>query len=83
MVTLVSRKDYKFGKGKEVEPGTYELSEGTHGEKSVLHHFFDKNEVDQLFGNLGIIEIEQIMQKVPGGDNYHWYIVLQKTKTRS
>lgn len=78
MVTLVSVKDYKFGKGKEVEENTFELFEGTHGEKGILHHFFDEHESEYLLKDFQIIQKEHITEEVEGGKNCHWYIVFQK-----
>lgn len=78
MVTLASVKDYKFGKGREVEKNTFELYEGTHGEKGILHHFFDEHESEYLLREFQIIHREHMMEEVEGGKNCHWYIVFQK-----
>lgn len=83
MATLVSKSDYKFGKGREVEKDTFELFEGEHGEKGILHHFFGEYEIDLLLRNFQIIEKNHITQEVVGGVNCHWYVVFRKPPTKN
>lgn len=78
MVTVVSTKDYKYGKGRKLEENTYELFEGTHKEAGIPHHFFDEKEVKSLFKDFRITKIEHIEGKVEGGKNCHWYVTFIK-----
>jgi SAM-dependent methyltransferase len=54
-VHLISVRDFKYGIGPEPEPGSFvDLREG---EPEAIHHFFDFDEVTQLFGDLSVLDV--------------------------
>ena len=60
LLTLKSTKADSFGKGDEIEPGTYVRDDGH--ESGVPHHFFGESEVRELFrGWTLLVVVEQIM----------------------
>ena len=82
LVTVVSDMDYKFGKGGRLEEKTYELGEGVHGEKGIIHHFFNELETKALFNKFKILTTRLLQKDVEGGRNYHWQVTFSKSKSR-
>lgn len=62
-ITLRSTEDSEFGRGKKVGHNTFVLQEGY--EKGIIQHYFDFDEIRELFGNLKIFDIELYEQKIP------------------
>lgn len=55
-LTLRSTDDSEFGRGEKVGKNTYKLEEGY--EKGIIQHYFDFNEIKDLFKDFKIIDIE-------------------------
>jgi SAM-dependent methyltransferase len=49
LVTLKSTKADSFGKGKEIEPGTFVQESGL--ESGIPHHYFDESGIRELFAD--------------------------------
>ncbi len=77
-LTFQSKRSYKFGKGKEIEKDTFVLEEGP--EKGVLHHFSEKNEVEELLKEFHILDLRLDEFIGEGGElNSHWEVLAEKT----
>jgi len=57
-VTLVSKKDCKFGIGKKLETNTYQNGK-------VVHHFFDEDGIKKLFSKFRIMKIKERAEVIP------------------
>ena len=62
-ITLRSTEDSEFGRGKRVENNTFVLQEGY--EKGLIQHYFDLDEIRELFEGLKIFDIELYEQRFP------------------
>ncbi len=81
-VTLLSRENRMYGKGKALEPHTF-VSEGmfhklfTHGgERGVPHHFSSKAEVLKLFDDFKLESLRHEELQLPSshsGDGFTWF----------
>ncbi len=77
-LTFQSKRSYKFGKGKEIEKDTFVLEEGP--EKGVLHHFSEKNEIEELLKEFHILDLRLDEFTGKGGElNSHWEVLAEKT----
>ena len=54
---LAGKGDRKEGKGKKIEPGTYICDSGI--EAGMLHHFFTRQEVEELLKGFQIARLEE------------------------
>ncbi|MFQ5885999.1 MAG: class I SAM-dependent methyltransferase [Anaerolineae bacterium] len=54
---LSGKGDHKEGKGKKIEPGTYICDSGI--ETGMPHHFFTRQEVEDLLGGFEIASLEE------------------------
>jgi SAM-dependent methyltransferase len=71
LATVLSRGDFKYGNGQEIEEGTFITANGA--ESGVPHHFFDKEEVAESFGNFEILRLipERRNRDLPDGTRVH------------
>jgi ubiquinone/menaquinone biosynthesis C-methylase UbiE len=76
LVDFLSKRTYSFAKGLKVEKDTYMEDEGP--EQGLLHHFADRKELEQLFGNFKYVSIEIKERTVEGKLRSRW-IVRAKT----
>lgn len=85
-VTIPSFNDYKFGIGKKIEEGTYQLEGET-------HHFFDEDGIKKLFSEFKILKFDEVGDKIPWSlaneaarkfvkkeklVNVHWHVLAEK-----
>jgi len=80
VMTLVSTKDSRYGKGNEIEPNTFKNPTDLH-ESDVPHHYSDEKEVDEILTNFKIIskvhhEGFSLRRNV---DSIHWYLIVEKS----
>jgi SAM-dependent methyltransferase len=78
LATVLSRGDFKYGDGQEIEGETFITASGP--ESGVPHHFFDRYEVADRFGNFEILRLipEYINRDLPDGmavHHEHWDIL--------
>ena len=81
-LTLNSTRNTNCGKGKEVEPNTYDNPDKVDGQH--LHHYSDKTDVLDLFRRFRIKSMEEYEQGPPDGvipGTWHWNILARKTAT--
>jgi ubiquinone/menaquinone biosynthesis C-methylase UbiE len=72
LVNFLSKRTYSCKKGAEVEENTFVQQEGM--EKRVLHHFTDKREIERLFRNFKIVNLELIEKEVEGKLRSRWIL---------
>jgi ubiquinone/menaquinone biosynthesis C-methylase UbiE len=90
VATILSKRDYKFGKGKKLEEDTYQKEEGN---VIAIHHFFDEDGIKKVFSGfrvISLVEKEKVQSKANkelahaklfGCDkvtNIHWEIIAEK-----
>ncbi len=76
-LATISINHPKFKTGNEIEPGTKENTEKIDGD--MMHHFFTREEIDDLFRNFEIIKLDEF--EVPSelsGRSAHWEILARK-----
>ncbi len=72
--SLISHRHHMFGQGVEIEPRTFIIPGG--GEKEHPHHYANRADIDDLFGDYTILQIEDVTQKL--ATDYHWHLFLQR-----
>jgi SAM-dependent methyltransferase len=71
IIEVLGREDMRMG-GREVEPSTFLRSTGS------VYHYFDFDEIRDIFSNLEIIEIKEnrITRKIAGKDHMRHMIIV-------
>jgi ubiquinone/menaquinone biosynthesis C-methylase UbiE len=72
LINFLSKRTYAYGKGIKIEENTFVEQEGA--EKGVLHFFVDKEEVERLFENFKIINLELSEKEVEGKLRSRWIV---------
>jgi SAM-dependent methyltransferase len=62
-ITLRSTEDSECGRGEKVGKNTFVLQEGY--EKGIIQHFFDLEEIKELFKGFNVFDIELYEEKFP------------------
>jgi SAM-dependent methyltransferase len=62
-ITLRSTEDSEFGRGEKVEHNTFVLQEGY--EKGIIQHYFDLDEIKELFEGFKVFDIEIYEERFP------------------
>lgn len=62
-ITLRSTEDSECGRGEKVDKNTFVLQEGY--EKGIIQHYFDLEEIKELFKGFNIFDIELYEEKFP------------------
>ncbi|MEM2899551.1 MAG: hypothetical protein QXT63_02060 [Thermoplasmata archaeon] len=63
IATLKSNKAENFGLGEFIEKNTYTIPKGV--EKGIMHHYFDEEEIKELFSKWKILLlVEQVSREV-------------------
>ncbi len=77
---LRTTDDYRYGKGKKIETGTYELDIIETGEKGMVVHFSDRNEIYNLFIKFGIVYLEKTETTFDNMNkkNSDWILIVRK-----
>lgn len=65
-VTLVSTKHSDYGKGNEVEPGTFDLG-------GLVRHYSDAADVVSLLRSAEVVDLREEEQSEPG--SFHWHVL--------
>ncbi|MDH5482516.1 MAG: class I SAM-dependent methyltransferase [Candidatus Bathyarchaeota archaeon] len=73
LVNFLSNRTYSYAIGAEVEGGTFVREEGA--EKGVLHHFSDKEEIEQLFKRFKIVSLRLHEKEVEGALQSRWILI--------
>lgn len=85
LIVVRSVNDYRYNKGKEVEKNTFMICEEDEGkcasnETGMIMHFFEKDEIKELFKAFKIIEIDKIIE-THGNEtfqDYNYIVQLEK-----
>ena len=62
-IRLRSTEDCEFGRGKKVGHNTFVLAEGY--EKGIIQHYFDLEEIEELFKGFKVFDIEVYDERFP------------------
>ncbi len=73
LINFLSKRTYSYQKGAEVEEDTFIEQEGI--EKGVLHHFTDKEEIEHLFKDFKVVNLELSEKKVEGKLRSRWILI--------
>ena len=73
LINFLSKRTYSYGKGAEVEEDTFVEQEGI--EKGVLHHFTDKEEIDNLFKNFKLVNLKLSESRIEGKLRSRWILI--------
>ncbi len=57
-VVLRSTRDYRYGKGQQLEPGTFRLEIDDTNELGTVQHFLGPDEIPQYFGDFSHVSFE-------------------------
>ncbi len=80
-LTLNSTRNKHFGRGSEVEPGTFRNPEKEDGQH--LHHYSDEKDVRYLLGGWHIESIRESEESLTGRPfpgSWHWMILARNVK---
>ncbi len=75
-IVALSKKDFRYGNGKRLEPDTYLFTEGD--EKEIVHHFFPKDELLAYFSQFEILSLREELIPVEKGNRAHFHLRLKK-----
>jgi ubiquinone/menaquinone biosynthesis C-methylase UbiE len=70
LMNFLSERTYSYGKGIEIETGTFVEREGI--EKGVLHHFSDRKEIERLLREFRTVDLKLVERKVEGKLRSRW-----------
>jgi len=76
LTNFLTRKTYSYGEGKKIEEDTFLQNEGI--ESGILHHFTDKEEIEQLFKNFTNYTLRLIEREVEGKLSSRYVLVAKK-----
>jgi len=76
LFVVVSDKDFRFGTGRKLEPGTYVFTSGD--EKGIVHHFFGVQEFRTLLKDLQKVRLWEELLQEDGGKRAHIYAMVKK-----
>ena len=76
LITFNSVYSYRFGKGTELEPGTWIPDEGV--DQGIVHHFSSFADLASLLEKFKIIRVELDERNSQGQLSSHWVVTAQK-----
>jgi tRNA (uracil-5-)-methyltransferase TRM9 len=72
LMNFLSKRTYSYGKGTMIEEDTFVEQEGV--EKSVVHHFTDREELERLLRRFQTIDLKLAETEVDGKLRSRWII---------
>ncbi len=77
LLTFISTRSYRYGRGEEIEPGTFIPDEGV--DAGVPHHYSDREELEDLLKKFAILKME-LVEKIDeqGRRHSHWEVVVER-----
>jgi len=76
LITFISKRSWKYGLGEEVEKDTFIQREGS--EAGIIHHYVDREELEDLLKDFKILKIELKEDVVEGIRRSHWTVLVEK-----
>ncbi len=76
LVVTLSKKDFRYGNGRNLEPDTYLFTEGD--EKGIVHHFFAETDLRSFFSQFEILTLQEELIPVEKGNRAHFHLKLRK-----
>ena len=76
LISLQSRRGWRYGQGKEIEPNTFILNVGA--DAGVPHHYSDLAEIADLFKHFTVRTIEQEEYYEEVNRHSHWQVLVEK-----
>jgi len=76
LVSLQSKRGWRYGQGKAIEPDTFVPDVG--GDAGMPHHYSNLAEIEKLFGRFAIRKVEQEEHYEKGKRHSHWQVVMEK-----
>ncbi len=76
LVVTLSKKDFRYGNGRNLEPDTYLFTEGD--EKGIVHHFFAETDLRSFFSQFEITDLREDLIPVEKGNRAHFLLRLTK-----
>ena len=76
LIVTLSKKDFRYGSGRQIEQGTYLFTEGD--EKGIVHHFFPEHELRSFFGQFEITSLKEELFPKDKGYWAHFLLRLRK-----
>lgn len=74
--TLLSKRNAGYGKGTEIDPGTFVLPAEEGSDKDHPHFYCDAGELVDLLSDFELLSLVDIEQKKPG--SWHWQFSAEK-----
>ncbi len=80
LVVLRSTDDYRYGKGRELAPNTFQLEISETNELGTIQHFLAKEDVPEYFASFSRVSFDKTDWTVGGGArlNSDWLITVTK-----
>jgi len=77
LLTFISTRSYRYGRGEEIEPGTFIPDEGV--DAGVPHHYSDREELEDLLKKFTILKMELVERTDEQGRRHsHWEVIVEK-----
>jgi len=76
LISLQSKRGYRYRAGDEIEPDTFAADSGP--DAGELHHYSDVSEIGSLFERFVIRRID-LEERIEAGDRHsHWQVMVEK-----
>ena len=77
LIVVLSKNDFRLGKGRLLEPCTYVFTEGE--EKGITHHFFNEKELRSYLNSFETVSLTEEILSKEGRQRAHFQAVMRKT----
>ncbi len=75
-VVTLSKNDFRYGTGRQLEQDTYLFTEGD--EKGIVHHFFPEDELRSFFSQFEITSLNEELFPKENSNWAHFHLKLRK-----
>ncbi len=76
LISLQSKRGYRYRFGQEIEPDTFVTSIGA--DAGEVHHYSDLADIEKLFAQFVIQRVE-LEEKIEEGNRHsHWQVIVEK-----
>lgn len=76
-ITLLSKRNERYGHGREIAPNTFVIDDGEKAEFGHPHYFCDEREAIALLNGISLLDLRDREQPSPG--SWHWELIAEKT----
>lgn len=77
LLTFMSKRNYRYGRGKQLEPDTFVPDLGP--DEGIPHHFSDREEIESLLSGFHLLRVDLDERTDDQGQRHsHWQVLAEK-----